>query len=87
MRLAITRGLALRQEVGGQLIHSGLIVADLGNPQLLNLLGVLERPRHPPAVHEIFPVGKRHGGELYAQSIHLGNEAFNVEVRHFRFQL
>jgi hypothetical protein len=70
-------------EVGGQLIDSDLIVTNLRSPQILNLLGVLCRLRHSPTVDPQFPVSKQHGGQLQSQVIHLRNELFNIELRHF----
>jgi hypothetical protein len=44
------------REVGRQLIDSGLIVADLGSPQILNLLGVLEGPDIRQRLTRYFPL-------------------------------
>jgi hypothetical protein len=90
MKDAISDHLRLRLgEVNGQLIDSGLIVADLRRPQILNLLSVLDRLQHLPAVDPKFPVSKPHCRKLQPHSVHLADEPFNVEFghSHFHFEL
>src|ERR1700674_4773594 len=83
VRLAIPRR-AARDDVGCEKINSLLIIADLRSPEILNLLCVLNRIRHPPPIEPKFPVGERHRRQFHAHPIKPGYERLNVKFTHFR---
>jgi len=68
-------------------IDACLITADLGGPKILDLLRMLARVQHAPAVDAQLAVGKRNRSQFHAHAVKPGNKGCNVKVRHFRFPL
>jgi hypothetical protein len=75
------------RQVCGEHIDARLVVADLRGPEILDLLRMLARVQHAPAVDAQLAVGKRNRGQFHAHAVKLGDKSFNVKVRHFRFPL
>ena len=74
-------------QVRGENINALLVIADLGAPKILDLLGMLACIQHAPATNAQLAIGKRNGGQFHAHEVKLGNKSFHVKVRHFRFPL
>src|SRR5215831_8545694 len=74
-------------QVCGENLKAPLVVADLRGPKIPDLLRVLARMQHAPAIDAQLAVGKRNRGQFHAHAIKLGDKSFDVEVRHFRFPL
>ncbi len=74
-------------QVRGENINALLVIADLGAPKVLDLLGMLACIQHAPATNAQLAIGKRNGGQFHAHAVKLGNKSFHVKVRHFRFPL
>ena len=74
-------------QVRGENINALLVIADLGAPKILDLLGMLACIQHAPATNAQLAIGKRNGGQFHAHAVKLGNKSFHVKVRHFRFPL
>jgi hypothetical protein len=66
-------------------IHSRLVVADLGRPEVLDLLGILAGIQHPPAIDPKLAVGKPNGRQFQAHAFEPGDKRFNIKFRHFQY--
>lgn len=66
-----------------QKVDAGLAIADLGGPEILDLLGVLGRAHHAPTIDPERTVGQRDRRQFYAHTVKLGDKRHYVELRHF----
>jgi hypothetical protein len=68
--------------VRSQNVNAFPIIADLGGPEIADLLGMLGGIQHAPTIDAQLAVGKHNGSQFHAQAVKLRNKSFNVKVRH-----
>jgi hypothetical protein len=71
--------------VCGQSVDAFLVIPDLCGPKILDLLGMLGRIQHAPAINAQLAVGKGNRSQLHAHAVKLPNKSLNVKVRHSSF--
>jgi len=71
-------------QMRGQNVDAFPVIADLRGPKILDLLGMLGRVQHAPTIDAQLAVGKRNRGQLHAHAVKLGDESFDIKIRHFR---
>jgi hypothetical protein len=69
--------------VRGQDVDAFVVIADLRGPKLPDLLGMLGRIQHAPTIDAQLAPGQRNRSQFHAHAIKLGDESFNVKIRHF----